>query len=650
MKKKTLGLLSVALSSHLYGGFNFGTNNEGCDGGNGSFQQKIEDYQGNYENTVTVGTIPKDLQDIYISLQSDEDVDIRLYDADGTKIVHWPYGILNGDTKKSTEYNGVTIEYSGYNGDGTGQGHEYIKITGTTQNDFIMKAFGYRAGYAEVDYSWEGKANCTEDSSSTPSPSGSGDFEQEIIEDDIVTIGDIPPNVNNLYITLQSDKDLDIQLYDKDDGTAIVKWADNEEDAGLLNGDSKESVKYKDMEIEWSGYNGDDISKGNEYIKITGLTTCNLTMKAYGYEGGYANVHYEWGSDENETEPTTDETSTDNTTDSTATDTTEVNSTSSNTSTDDDIGDVEKSIIDRHNYYRNLDFQDSNLTWDTTLADHAQQWADYLANNYTQADADAGQSPHASQFNSSTHGLPYEGEGENVAWASANLNYVLDNPVDISVENSAGNIDGKFGAVDMWANEKAYYDYESNSGNGKVTGHYTQVVWQKSLKVGCGEAKSTTDYPGSHIVCRYSPAGNMGDEKPYCTEYSVGQYYNNPNANFTSDIINGKTFTAIKMIEDRVNCTITEETTKTVEFNSDGSGTFKAWDFFSNGGYVVDFEFTSVIEDGVLKMSGNVGDKSSFINLKMIGEDDNNYYTEVEWSLDKDNLGYYRRAILKLAK
>jgi len=40
--------------------------------------------------------------------------------------------------------------------------------------------------------------------------------------------------------------------------------------------------------------------------------------------------------------------------------------------------------------------------------------------------------PHASQFNSSTHGLPYEGEGENIAWASGGLAYVLDEPVDIT--------------------------------------------------------------------------------------------------------------------------------------------------------------------------------------------------------------------------
>ncbi len=228
MSSKILMGLSIVASSYLYAGFDFG-GSDSCEGGSGSFQQEIEYWDNDPEKAVTVGTIPKDLKDIYISLDSDEDVDIRLYDVNGEKIVHWPNGILHGATKESKTYNGVNIEYSGYNGDGTGKGHEYIKIIGTTQNDFIMKAFGYKAGYAKVDYSWAGKSNC--DADSTPSASGSGDFEQQIVKKDIVKIGDIPPKVNNLYITLSSDEDVDIQLYDKDDGTKIIVWPD-----GILSG------------------------------------------------------------------------------------------------------------------------------------------------------------------------------------------------------------------------------------------------------------------------------------------------------------------------------------------------------------------------------------------------------------------------------
>jgi len=295
-------LLATLLLSGLHGGFDFGGDSGGCEGGDGFFQQRIEYWNNDPENAVTVGTIPKDLQDIYISLESNEDVDIRLYSADGEKIVHWPDGILNGVGYGSTVYNGVTIEYSGYNGDGTGRGHEYIKITGTTQNDFVMKAFGYKSGFAEVKYSWAGKANC--DSGGTPSASGSGDFEQQILKSDTVEVGDIPPKINNLYITLTSEEDVDIQLYDKDDGTKIIVWPD-----GILHGADKQTTNYKGMEIEWSGYNGDGTGKGHEYIKIRGETTCNLSMKAYGYKAGYARVHYEWGGDVPTTDNTEEETS-----------------------------------------------------------------------------------------------------------------------------------------------------------------------------------------------------------------------------------------------------------------------------------------------------------------------------------------------------
>ncbi len=162
-------------------------------------------------------------------------------------------------------------------------------------------------------------------------------------------------------------------------------------------------------------------------------------------------------------------------------------------------------IVSRHNYYRSLDFQDSKLTWDETFGTPCTTVGGLPSNTlHTGKRSNAGTSPHASKFNSPEHGLPYEREGENIAWASGGLNYVLDEPVDISkagITNSQ--INGKFGAIDMWANEKAYYDYETNSGNGYVVGHYTQVVWQKTTKVGCGEAKSQTDRDGSYVVCRY---------------------------------------------------------------------------------------------------------------------------------------------------
>ena len=55
----------------------------------------------------------------------------------------------------------------------------------------------------------------------------------------------------------------------------------------------------------------------------------------------------------------------------------------------------------------------------------------------------------------------------------------------------------------MWYGELYDPGYDFNSpGFGHGTGHFTQVVWKASTKLGCG-------YAGVFAVCRYSPAGNM---------------------------------------------------------------------------------------------------------------------------------------------
>ncbi len=67
--------------------------------------------------------------------------------------------------------------------------------------------------------------------------------------------------------------------------------------------------------------------------------------------------------------------------------------------------------------------------------------------------------------------------------------------------------------VDAWASEKADYNYQRNKcKTGKVCGHYTQIVWKTTTKVGC--AKIECD--GYNLwVCNYDPPGNWVGEKPY---------------------------------------------------------------------------------------------------------------------------------------
>ena len=277
MKKNIVFLISLVLSTSAFA-LNDGFNFTECSGSD-SFEQQIQHYNGDYENAISVGVIPAGIEGLTINLTSDKDVDIRLYGQDGDKIVHWPHGLLRHSTEESTYYKETKVVYSGYNGVSGKYGHEFITVTGTTQVPMEMKAFGYKAGFATVNYSWTGKEGCSND----------GNFTQSIAQDALTLVGDIPAGIPNVIVQLTSDKDLDIQLYGED-GTVLVGW----KPLGLLSGSEKGFIEYKDMHIEWSGYNGTNGNKGHEYIKITGNTTEVLTMKVYGYEAGFADVSYSW--------------------------------------------------------------------------------------------------------------------------------------------------------------------------------------------------------------------------------------------------------------------------------------------------------------------------------------------------------------------
>eukprot|EP00111_Clytia_hemisphaerica_P015714 TCONS_00046413-protein len=60
------------------------------------------------------------------------------------------------------------------------------------------------------------------------------------------------------------------------------------------------------------------------------------------------------------------------------------------------------------------------------------------------------------------------------------------------------------------------------------TGHFTQVVWKESTKLGCGAAKASRNgMEGYYVCCRYSPAGNMmGNEKENVKELIEGLSFN----------------------------------------------------------------------------------------------------------------------------
>ncbi|XP_019170405.1 PREDICTED: pathogenesis-related protein 1A-like [Ipomoea nil] len=121
------------------------------------------------------------------------------------------------------------------------------------------------------------------------------------------------------------------------------------------------------------------------------------------------------------------------------------------------------------------------MTWDTTVEAYAQNYANRRA-------ADC----------SLTHSGSFRfGYGENIA-------------------AGGGPLTAK-SAVAMWDAEKRYYHHASNSCSapaGQSCGHYTQVVWRKSVKLGCARVKCANG-AGHFVTCNYSPPGNFNNEIPY---------------------------------------------------------------------------------------------------------------------------------------
>eukprot|EP00198_Chlamydomonas_reinhardtii_P008753 XP_001698090.1 predicted extracellular protein [Chlamydomonas reinhardtii] len=132
-------------------------------------------------------------------------------------------------------------------------------------------------------------------------------------------------------------------------------------------------------------------------------------------------------------------------------------------------------LLDAHNRYRVLSGV-ANLTWDSALSRQAQAWADKCV---------AGHS-----------GTP--GTGENIAWG-----------VYMEPEETLS-------GVISWANEICNYDWKNP---GFTAGHYTQIVWKSTRRVGCGY-KLCNPSPGGGsrngwLVCQYQPPGNMQGTQNY---------------------------------------------------------------------------------------------------------------------------------------
>lgn len=134
---------------------------------------------------------------------------------------------------------------------------------------------------------------------------------------------------------------------------------------------------------------------------------------------------------------------------------------------------VQKAFLDAHNTAR-AGLGLPPLEWSDGLASVAQQWADTLLAR--------GAFQHR----------PDSSYGENLFEISG----ARATPADV---------------VGVWVSESRDYDPRTNACRG-TCGHYTQVVWRSTRRVGCAAARGR----GREIwVCNYDPPGNWQGERPF---------------------------------------------------------------------------------------------------------------------------------------
>lgn len=145
-----------------------------------------------------------------------------------------------------------------------------------------------------------------------------------------------------------------------------------------------------------------------------------------------------------------------------------------------------------------------DLTWDPAVAAIAQEYADYLI---TQNPPESHHCDHPDHYTK-----PAEIQ---------HCKHIADLRLgeNLSLEWSTGTPDQSPGrAVDRWESEKIDYNYKLNKcAEGKECGHYTQLVWSSTERLGCGRAVRTTNDGRTYViwVCNYAPAGNIRGQRPY---------------------------------------------------------------------------------------------------------------------------------------
>jgi pathogenesis-related protein 1 len=122
------------------------------------------------------------------------------------------------------------------------------------------------------------------------------------------------------------------------------------------------------------------------------------------------------------------------------------------------------------------------LEWSDRLATYAQAWADHLASTSRRME----HRPRSGRWK--------QEHGENLFMGTAGYFGVAD-------------------AVAAWEREKSAYNGRTiDQSNVYACGHYTQLVWGNTKRIGCAKVECAGNVI---IVCNYDPPGNVLGQTPY---------------------------------------------------------------------------------------------------------------------------------------
>ena len=137
------------------------------------------------------------------------------------------------------------------------------------------------------------------------------------------------------------------------------------------------------------------------------------------------------------------------------------------------------------------------LVWSDELARYAEMWGTHLKNNNCEIEA-VPENMRGIYLNGDTY-------GQNIA-KFERVNDSMGNSSVIVTDNSS-----PYNTVTGWFNECKNINPDNlrDTSKGPI-GHYTQLVWKDTKRVGCAKVTCQTDNSHSSIyVCNYDPSGNI---------------------------------------------------------------------------------------------------------------------------------------------